>query len=532
MRRQLKDQPLPIQFLVAGGIVAVFSIVSLILLLVQVSRQEQASRWLGHSHRTVGRLSTLGTDYYRQRTLLLDYLKSLDEKQLANLHERRQLWTEGFQATQALVSDDTEQVEYLGHLAASYDTWIKLSDELLSRAKKGQPIPFEKLRTESGDFKEAFLIIDAMINAQNSLLNRRDHQQRDAISTTFTAIAAINIALLLIFGVVLTRLYFQIARPIAELSRGMARYQGGDFTARVRVSNRSEIGFLEAAFNEMAEKIEGMVGDLRKLDELKTEFLSTVSHELRTPLTSIGGYVKLLAAGDAGPVTGTQKEFLDIVDTNVVRLTHLINDILDVEKMESGKIQLIKEPQDLGSILKEVRDTFGIVAQQKGLELRYSVPERLVPIQGDRMRLVQLFMNLVSNAIKYTKHGFVSMEVEEHDFAIVVRIRDSGVGLTADEQEKLFQKFYRARSGLKSGEGGTGLGLVIVRGLVESHGGTIRVESDVGVGTTFTVSFPVAQNVMRSAPATRAEGLLPLLPPIPIWIVDQSASDSERLRTL
>jgi signal transduction histidine kinase/CheY-like chemotaxis protein len=279
-------------------------------------------------------------------------------------------------------------------------------------------------------------------------------------------------------------------------------------------------------------KIDELVADLRKLDELKSEFISTVSHELRTPLTSIGGYVKLLACGDAGPVTETQREFLFIVDTNVVRLTHLINDILDVEKMESGQVQLVREPQDLASILRECRDTFHVVAEQKGLELRYRVPERLNPVMGDRTRLVQVFMNLLSNAVKYTTSGFVEISAEALDYAVLARVRDSGVGLAPEEQERIFQRFYRARGGLSSTEGGTGLGLAIARGLVEAHGGKVAVESEPGRGTQFTVTLPVAPMVVSIEEAEEAfvpeEHLDPsLLRPTgrewqrPVWLIEE-----------
>ena len=248
----------------------------------------------------------------------------------------------------------------------------------------------------------------------------------------------------------------------------------------------------------MAEKIEGMVDDLRKLDQLKTEFISTVSHELRTPLTSIGGYAKLLAGGEAGEVTETQKEFLYIIDTNVVRLTHLINDILDIEKIEVGKMQIVREPQELGPVLKECRDTFGHPGGAKGPRTAVQGARRSAADHGgDRSRLVQVFMNLLSNAIKYTDKGFVELIAETNDFAVTVKVRDSGVGLSPDEREKVFQKFYRTPSGLHSAEGGSGLGLAIVRGLVEAHGGTVTVDSATGQGTTFTVTFPATKQHRR-----------------------------------
>lgn len=520
--------------------VAFFSVVSLILLLSQVDSQTKASRFLSQTHRAVGRLNTLGRDYYRQETAVLEYLRARDNRYLASVLEQRQLWNEGIKSLGELTAGNQRETEVLHRLEESYQGWLKVSDELIGQFNKPMwsssnslPDP-ESLRNESALFKETFLLIDRLINLENRQLAVRDESEKAATRATFSAIALIQVALMLIFGFVLAKLYLSIARPISELSGGMQRYESGDFTARVPVSNDSQIGYLERTFNGMAEKIEDMVADLRKLDQLKTEFISTVSHELRTPLTSIGGYAKLLAGGDAGPVTETQKEFLYIIDTNVVRLTHLINDILDVEKMEVGKMQIVREPQDLHSVLKECRDTFGILAAQKGLELRYRVADELPPILGDRSRLVQIFMNLLSNAIKYTEKGFVELTAEPNDFAVTVKVRDSGVGLSADEKERLFQKFYRTRSGLRSAEGGTGLGLAIVRGLVEAHGGTITVDSLPGQGTTFTVTFPTTRPIVEVEDIVQVEpeSLMPQSAPAwqrPIWVIDGDQGAIEQM---
>ena len=340
-------------------------------------------------------------------------------------------------------------------------------------------------------------------------------------------VATIDFLFLLLLGAVLSKLYLSIARPISHLSRQLHRYQEGDLSARVPVENRSQIGFLAASFNEMAEKIEAMVGDLKKVDQMKTEFISTVSHELRTPLTSIGGYAKLLISEDAGPITETQREFLHIIDTNVARLTTLINDILDVEKMDSGKVQLLKQPEDLLSILKECRDTFDILAKQKGLELRLQIPSDSIMIMADRGRTVQVFMNLLSNAIKYTQSGFVELRVDLSPYAVMIKVRDSGVGLSSEDQNKIFQKFYRARGGLSSSEGGTGLGLVIVRGIIEAHGGAISVESAAGGGTTFTVSLPTMK-ALGPQMQPEGQGVIPLWKRV-IWIIDSNEEEANQM---
>jgi signal transduction histidine kinase len=233
-----------------------------------------------------------------------------------------------------------------------------------------------------------------------------------------------------------------------------------------------------------------MIKELRRLDDLKTEFLSTLSHELRTPMTSISGYLKLLLAGEVGKPNDEQREFLKIIETNVLRLGHLIDDLLDVSKIEEGKIQLNRERVNVAEILKNCRDSFAPQAAEKGLQLRLKVPDNETVFWGDRRAVAQIFSNLISNAVKYTPKGFVEIELDPRDFAVLVKVRDSGVGMDAVDLQNLFSRFYRSRSAIASGESGTGLGMVIARGLTEAMGGKISVESQIGQGTVFTVSLP------------------------------------------
>lgn len=245
------------------------------------------------------------------------------------------------------------------------------------------------------------------------------------------------------------------------------------------------------------------------LEDLKSEFISTVSHELRTPLTSIGGYVQLIQSGDAGPLTETQREFLSIIQVNVRRLNSLINDILDIEKLEAGGFEFRKEPQDLRELLNECRNSLMPMAQQKGLEIRMNIPTGVSPILGDRGRLVQIFNNLLSNAVKYTAAGFIEISVQSgargpaYEPGVAIRIKDTGVGLSSSEKEKIFKKFYRTDSSLASAEKGTGLGLAITRGLVKSHAGAIRVESEPGKGSTFEVFLPLTAPVVQASELAR-----------------------------
>ena len=240
-----------------------------------------------------------------------------------------------------------------------------------------------------------------------------------------------------------------------------------------------------------ASRIARDITDRKQLDRMKDEFVGTVSHELRTPLTAIKGFIELVLDGDAGPVADTQREFLEVAARNADRLGSVINDILDVSRIESQGLEIRLEPTDIGAVLEDVASTFRLLAHNKGLTLRHVVAN--VPkVLADPPRLVQVFSNLLSNAIKYTPSGEVGIRAGVINDAVEVVVHDTGIGLTKDEQGQLFTKFFRGRDPVVADSGGTGLGLVIAKAIVERHRGTISVESEPGKGTRFRVTLPVA----------------------------------------
>jgi PAS domain S-box-containing protein len=232
------------------------------------------------------------------------------------------------------------------------------------------------------------------------------------------------------------------------------------------------------------------ITERKALDRMKDEFVGTVSHELRTPLTAIKGFIELVLDGDAGAVPEIQREFLEVAARNADRLGALINDILDVSRIESQQLEIRTQATDLVAVLEEVVATFQVVAGNKGLTLRQEIG-RLPRVLGDAPRLVQVFSNLVSNAIKYTPKGEVAIGARVSEAGVEVIVRDSGIGLSSEEQAQLFTKFFRGRNPVVTEAGGTGLGLVIARAIVEKHQGTIDVESRPGEGTRFRVVLPV-----------------------------------------
>jgi len=277
------------------------------------------------------------------------------------------------------------------------------------------------------------------------------------------------------------------APPTGRVSGGAeiegVRHDGTRFPAELSVSTVASDG------GRTFVVIVRDITERKTAERLKDEFVATVSHELRTPLAALRGHVELVLDGDGGPVTELQRRFLQVATQSADRLGALINDLLDVAKIEAGRVQLRKELVDLRAVLCEVAATFRIEATRRDLVFREELAE-LPPVVGDRDRLIQVFGNLVSNAIKYTRAGEVCLTARPAYGAVEVVVHDTGVGMSPEEQRQLFTKFFRSRDRRGPDPGGTGLGLVIVKGIVEAHGGTLGVESTPGVGTDIRVLLP------------------------------------------
>lgn len=229
----------------------------------------------------------------------------------------------------------------------------------------------------------------------------------------------------------------------------------------------------------------------REAERLREEFVSTVSHELRTPLTSIAGYVDLLLEGAGGELSSATEHFLTIVQQNSRRLAALVNDLLDMSRIEAGKIDLRQEEIDLVAVLHEVIASFTLQFEAKHQHVRVELPEALPPIWADPQRSVQIFTNLISNAHKYTAEGgSIAISAEVETDAVRVDVADTGIGMSAEEQEQIFTRFFRASRRAARAERGTGLGLAITHALVELHGGAISVRSALGEGTLISVLLP------------------------------------------
>ncbi len=324
-----------------------------------------------------------------------------------------------------------------------------------------------------------------------------------------------------------------VRHPVELLADRAKKFAEGDTSVKVEVKTEDEIGILGRTFNYMVESVasfskkleeevkrktallnertrlmnllERANKDLRELDKLKSTFLANMSHELRTPMNAIIGYTDLLFDGVDGPVNEDQKKSLNKVSTNARHLLQLINDVLDISKIEAGKMKINPKEIDLKWLVASATTAFEPQMKMKGIDLTVDIPEDLPLIYGDEDRVKEILINLLSNAIKFTQKGGITISARisergikpgEEPLFMEISVADTGIGIKEEDVTKIFDKFVQADLTTVRQYEGTGLGLSIARGLVSLHKGIIWVNSKVGEGSTFCFTLPIKKSIL------------------------------------
>ncbi|RMG79520.1 MAG: hypothetical protein D6712_19575, partial [Chloroflexi bacterium] len=290
------------------------------------------------------------------------------------------------------------------------------------------------------------------------------------------------------------------------------------------LERNDEIGELATAFNQMASNLQSARDELATINQeleqrvqertaelqvamkeaqeasrLKDEFLATMSHELRTPLNAIIGFQGVIEM--SGELGERNSYLLKRLRVNAERLLNLINDILDISRIESGRFELIPTTLSVNSIAQNVREQLGVLAEEKGLQMAVEVdPNMPEAVVVDEEALMKIITNLISNAVKFTEEGEVRMIIRRDDSNWQVVVRDTGIGIPAHKQEVIFERFRQVDGSSTRAYGGTGLGLAIVRQLALAMGGTVQVRSEIDKGSEFTVTLPLMHETLSQSP--------------------------------
>ncbi|MDD3374626.1 MAG: sensor histidine kinase [Candidatus Omnitrophica bacterium] len=338
-----------------------------------------------------------------------------------------------------------------------------------------------------------------------------------ATEEAFDPVTAFRNRILVIGGCLILLILFLVhvaglafVRPILQIRDASLKVARGNYDVTTKVDSEDELHDLSRSFNQMTKVLasttaqlheknkilEQQKEELKKLNELKSEFVSMVSHELRTPMSIIRGSLSQLADETVVNTKEISQRLINISLNNIKRLTEMINNLLDLSKIEAGKIELHKEDIDIVGVLKEICQTFELKAKDHQIQMRYRSSSESIIVNVDRDKIIQIFFNLTGNSMKFVEKGFIEVSAEDKGDHILCMVEDSGPGISKESLDKVFSKFQQL--GHKAindpGTKGTGLGLSISKGLVELHGGTIWLESEIGVGTKFIFTLP-KQNV-------------------------------------
>lgn len=432
--------------------------------------------------------------------------------------------------------------------------------KLVASVSRGQDVPSmpEWPRQSRAEFThDGFVDVTFPIREQNEVIgcvllraNMKDLTEQFNASLYAAFWFALSAMLFCGFAAVLTSK--SISNPIIKLATIASNItRNEDYSARVSTRSHDEIGHLYQAFNRLLIRVQSTQQELRDASEAKSRFLANTSHEIRTPLNAIVGFVDLLRRGGETLNLEDRKDYLDTVHSSSLHLLTLINDILDLSKIEAGQIIYEKAAFAPHQVIASVTSMMRPRCIEKGIRLDYTwdskVPDRII---SDEARFRQLLLNLVSNSVKFTEHGSVTIKATLHEETelLTVAVSDTGIGIAKEQLEMIFSPFVQADTSVTRRFGGTGLGLAICRHIAEGLGGTISVESEPGQGSTFTATIrtgslagvskkdrPIADiSIIPSADSKVDSSRIGFdkLPPCHILVVDDGETNRKLIRLL
>ena len=475
-------------------LVAFLAIVALLIALgaiglYELSAVNQRTEELIKSERKIAAYRQVQHDTTSQLYSISSALLVSDERTLDSALRQLNQFGYDLERLQFVAKDE---IKLLGKVRQEYDRFIAVVTRVVELIRSGQVA-----EARDAQLKEARPLANRLERLTNELVNKAEadvvagiEASGEAYHSSQTIVVAFVLGAIVLALILGRTISLSLIGPIREIDTRLHEIASGDFTQRVKVGNRDELGALAANVNRTSEQLGNLYSQLEMASEHKSAFLASMSHELRTPLNAIIGYSEMLyeTAQDEG-----QDEFLP--DLAKIRdagrhLLGLINDILDLSKIEAGKMDLYLEEVDLAELIAEVRSIAEPLAAANANRLEMTDAAALGMLYTDRTKLKQSLLNLLSNACKFTREGQVKLEVRASGTEASFCISDTGIGMTEEQLGRLFQAFSQADVSTTRQYGGTGLGLAITKHFCEMLGGSITVQSTPGQGSTFTITLP------------------------------------------
>jgi signal transduction histidine kinase len=471
--------------------------------ITSVSRQ---SRLLDRARARVDASRQIEQAVGTQMSVIRNAVTLRDENTIASLLADKNRFTDTLRSLEGSAPPDER--ETILRLRAAEDRIREMIARIAGLIRGGQADGAMALHLDAGTplYREVGALVTRIVQSEEGEMGRLrqnvEAANRNAV-LVMGSFAAASIFLALVLGFVIS---WSFIIPVREAGTFLGEVAKGNFAATIAVANRDEFGTLATRMNQMSRELHQLYDaqralnvELERANKAKSDFLAGMSHELRTPLNAILGFNEMILGEIYGKVPDELKVPLTDIQSSGKHLLRLINNVLDLAKIEAGHMELNLEDYNVADAVTSVTTALRPLAAQKGLDLVGAVADDLPVAYGDGGRITQCLMNLAGNAVKFTAQGRIEIAVERQGDLLCFRVADSGVGIPEDRRETVFGAFRQSDPTIAVRFGGTGLGLSITKQFIEMHGGRIWVDSELGTGSTFAFTIPLRVEAAATA---------------------------------